>query len=73
MRMVGRDMTITMVSGLLFASLRGVLWHQELDSAESTEIDRQNAALSKEREDLGRGQILRDSNGRFLRCRRGRP
>ncbi|WP_269707330.1 hypothetical protein [Klebsiella pneumoniae] len=32
MRMVGRTwLTITMVSGLLFASLSGVLWYRELD------------------------------------------
>jgi hypothetical protein len=35
LRMVGRTwLTITMVSGLLFASLSGVLWYQEPDSGE---------------------------------------
>ncbi|MBL3290903.1 mobilization protein, partial [Klebsiella pneumoniae] len=49
MRMVGRTwLTITMVSGLLFASLSGVLWYQgSLIASNLAEIDRQNAALSK--------------------------
>ncbi|WP_228741702.1 MbeB family mobilization protein, partial [Klebsiella pneumoniae] len=55
MRMVGRTwLTITMVSGLLFASLSGVLWYQGLIASNLAEIDRQNAALSKLNEDLGR-------------------
>ncbi|MGE2803528.1 hypothetical protein ACQHMG_24950, partial [Escherichia coli] len=48
MRMVGRTwLTIKMVSGLLFASLSGVLWYQgSLIASNLAEIDRQNAALS---------------------------
>ncbi|WP_159204567.1 MbeB family mobilization protein, partial [Klebsiella pneumoniae] len=44
MRMVGRTwLTITMVSGLLFASLSGVLWYQgSLIASNLAEIDRQN-------------------------------
>ncbi|VUA85626.1 MbeD/MobD like [Klebsiella pneumoniae] len=48
MRMVGRTwLTITMVSGLLFSSLSGVLWYQgSLIASNQAEIVKQNAALS---------------------------
>ncbi len=68
MRMVGRTwLTITMVSGLLFASLSGVLWYQgSLIASNLAEIDRQNAALSKLNAKTWGVTYLEDSNGRFL-------
>ena len=68
MRMVGRTwMTITLVSGLLFASLSGVLWYQgNLIASNLAEIDRQNAALSKLNAKTWGVTHLEDSNGRFL-------
>ncbi|HAK1938994.1 TPA: mobilization protein [Salmonella enterica] len=68
MRMVGRTwLTITMVSGLLFASLSGVLWYQgRLIESNLAEIDRQNAALSKLNAKTWGVTYLEDSNGRFL-------
>ncbi len=76
MRMDRADMapTITMVSGLLFASLSGVLWYQgSLIASNLAEIDRQNAALSKLNAKAGR-----DVHGRQQRtfsgaAERGRP
>ncbi|WP_441768389.1 MbeB family mobilization protein [Klebsiella pneumoniae] len=60
MRMVG-------VSGLLFASLSGVLWYQgSLIASNLAEIDRQNAALSKLNAKTWGVTYLEDSNGRFL-------
>ncbi|WP_159212637.1 MbeB family mobilization protein, partial [Klebsiella pneumoniae] len=49
LRMVGRTwLTITMVSGLLFASLSGVLWYQgKRIAANLTEIRQQRDTLSK--------------------------
>ncbi|EBR5511332.1 mobilization protein [Salmonella enterica] len=68
MRMVGRTwLTITMVSGLLFASLSGVLWYQGgLIASNLAEIDRQNAALLKLNAKTWGVTYLEDSNGRFL-------
>ncbi len=68
MRMVGRTwLTITMVSGLLFASLSGVLWYQgSLIASNLAEIDRQNAALSKLNAKILGRDVPEDSNGRFL-------
>ncbi|EGG3071105.1 MbeB family mobilization protein [Salmonella enterica] len=68
MRMVGRTwLTITMVSGLLFASLSGVLWYQgSLIASNLAEIDRQNAALSKLNAKTWGVTHLEGSNGRFL-------
>ena len=68
MRMVGRTwLTITMVSGLLCASLSGVLWYQgSLIASNLAEIDRQNAALSKLNAKTWGVTHLEDSSGRFL-------
>ena len=68
LRMVGRTwLTITMVSGLLFASLSGVLWYQgSLIASNLAEIDRQNAALSKLNAKTWGVTHLEDSSGRFL-------
>lgn len=68
MRMVGRTwLTITMVSGLLFASLSGVLWYQgSLIASNLAEIDRQNAALSRLNAKTWGVTHLEDGNGRFL-------
>lgn len=68
MRLVGRTgLTITMVSGLLFASLSGVLWYQgSLIASNLAEIDRQNAALSKLNAKTWGVTHLEGSNGRFL-------
>lgn len=68
MRMVGRTwLTITLVSGLLFASLSGVLWYQgSLIASNLAEIDRQNAALSKLNAKTWGVTYQEDSNGRFL-------
>ncbi|ELM0670178.1 MbeB family mobilization protein [Salmonella enterica subsp. enterica serovar Montevideo] len=68
MRMVGRTwLTITMVSGLLFASLSGVLWYQgSLIASNLSEIDQQNAALSALNAKTWGVTHLEDRNGRFL-------
>nr|WP_143345850.1 MbeB family mobilization protein [Enterobacter sp. 18A13] len=68
MSMVGRTwLTITMVSGLLCASLSGVLWYQgSLIASNLAEIDRQNATLSKLNAKTWGVMYQEDSNGRFL-------
>ncbi|EBW4556923.1 mobilization protein [Salmonella enterica subsp. enterica serovar Anatum] len=68
LRMAGRTwLTLTMVSGLLFASLSGVLWYQgNLIASNLAEIDRQNAALSKLNAKTWGVTYLEDSHGRFL-------
>ncbi|WP_269707418.1 mobilization protein [Klebsiella pneumoniae] len=74
MRMVGRTwLTITMVSGLLFASLSGVLWYQgSLIASNLAEIDRQNAALSKLNAKTWGVTYRKTATDVFWCCRRGR-
>lgn len=67
LRMVGRTwLTITMVSGLLFASLSGVLWYGEPDSGELAEIRQQRDTLSKLQMQTWGVTYLENRNGRFL-------
>ncbi|EGC9813993.1 MULTISPECIES: MbeB family mobilization protein [Enterobacteriaceae] len=68
MRMVGRTwLTITMVSGLLFSSLSGVLWYQgSLIASNQAEIVKQNAALSTLNAKTWGVTHQEDNNGRFL-------
>ncbi|AKL15478.1 MULTISPECIES: MbeB family mobilization protein [Gammaproteobacteria] len=68
LRMVGRTwLTITMVSGLLFASLSGVLWYQgNRIAANLAEIRQQRDTLSKLQMQTWGVTYLENRNGRFL-------
>lgn len=68
LRMVGRTwLTITMVSGLLFASLSGVLWYQgNRIAANLAEIRQQRDTLSKLHMQTWGVTYLENRNGRFL-------
>lgn len=73
MRMVGRTwLTIMMVSGLLFASLSGVLWYQgSLIASNQVEIARQNAMLEKLNAKTWGVTFRENSSGRLLGLPKG--